>query len=121
MRKTRVKSPQRETATTARDEDQDRSLRGAPSGLKCELRASPGQNTAEDAKNRTRASILSFPNVTNYMRKNGGTCGARLSTMSRTRLHSAEERAGDAEEEEEERKGRLANAHRQSHARAHCP
>jgi len=31
MRKTKVKRPEKETATTARDEGQDSSLRGAPS------------------------------------------------------------------------------------------
>lgn len=57
MRKTKVKRPENEMATTARDDDQDSSLSGAPSELKWELRAKPGLKNPEDIIIR-RASIF---------------------------------------------------------------
>lgn len=58
MRKTKVKRPEKETATTAREEGHDSSLSGAPSVSKWELKAKLGLKNAEDMTITCRAKTI---------------------------------------------------------------
>lgn len=71
MRKMKVKSPEKETATTTREEDQESSLKGVPSGSKCELKAKLGLKNEADMTIAKRFATIPMAKAEKW----GGGCG----------------------------------------------